>query len=147
MNQCKVSTEFTIQPSGVVLISPHGCLLSQGSEDSRVRPHEINVDPRVQLPICQAQREQPRLSHWRRHGPAKRFQVKLKERVWMGPPESETRISGRTSSCVYWFIHCIENYIFQTFRLSSSREQMSCLDSTNWPHNSITIIFMTHSSA
>lgn len=147
MNQCKVSGEFTIQPSGVVLVGPHGRLLSQGSEDSRVCPHEINVDPRVQLSICQAQREQPRLSHRRCHGPVQRFQVKLKERVWMGPPEDKTRISGRTSSCVCWFILCVENEILQPFRLSSSRVQMSCLDSTDWPHNSITVIFMTHSSA
>lgn len=149
INQRKVNGELTIQPSGVVLIGPHGCLLSQGSEDSRVRPHEINVDARVQLSICQAQRKQSRLSHQRCHGTTKRFQVKLKERVarsvWTGSPESKTRISGRGSSCVYWFILCIESEIFQTLRLSSSRVQMSCLDSTDWLHNSIAIIFMTHS--
>lgn len=48
------SRDVTVQPSGVVLIGPHGCLFPQRPEDGRICSHEINVDSCVQLSICQS---------------------------------------------------------------------------------------------
>lgn len=44
---------FTIQPPGVILVSPHGCLLPQRTKDSRVCSHEVDVDGGIQLSIWQ----------------------------------------------------------------------------------------------
>lgn len=54
--------DVTVQPSGVVLISAHGRLLPQCAVDGRVRPHEIDVDSGVQLPICQSVTQERRRS-------------------------------------------------------------------------------------
>lgn len=41
----------TVQPSGVVLVCPHGRLAPQGAEDGRVGSHEVHVDTGVQLAV------------------------------------------------------------------------------------------------
>lgn len=47
-----VRSKLTIQPARVILLSPDGRSVPQGSEDGRVRAHEVNVDPCIQIPIC-----------------------------------------------------------------------------------------------
>ena len=46
-----VISKLTIQPSGIILLSPDSWSISQGSEDGRVCAHEINMDPCIQVPI------------------------------------------------------------------------------------------------
>lgn len=41
----------TVQPSGVVLVRPHGRLGPQRAEDGRVGSHEVHVDAGVQLAV------------------------------------------------------------------------------------------------
>lgn len=41
----------TVQPSGVVLVRPHGRLAPQRAEDGRVGSHEVHVDAGVQLAV------------------------------------------------------------------------------------------------
>lgn len=73
---------FTVQPSGVVLVGPHGRLLAQSSEDGRVRPHEVDVDAGVQLSVCMGRKERRKPVISAAPRPARRFQVELKQRVW-----------------------------------------------------------------
>lgn len=109
---------FTVQPSGVVLIGPHGRLLPQSPEDGRVRPHEIDVDPSVQLSICQATKERRKAVTSAASRPAKGFQVQLEGTRLNGLSGVYSRTSGTSSSC--------ENPIHLNSRLSSSRAQTSC---------------------
>lgn len=79
---------FTVQPSGVVLVGPHGRLLPQSSEDGRVRPHEVDVDAGVQLSICMGTKERRKAVISTAPRPARRLQVELKQRVWTASPQS-----------------------------------------------------------
>lgn len=43
----------TVEPAGVILVGPHGCVFSQRAKDGWVCSHKIDVDAGVQLAICQ----------------------------------------------------------------------------------------------
>lgn len=43
----------TVEPAGVILVGPHGCVFAQCAKDGRVCSHKIDVDAGVQLAICQ----------------------------------------------------------------------------------------------
>lgn len=62
-----MEVHVTVQPSGVVLVRPHGRLLPQGPEDGRVRPHEVDVHACVQLAVCGSARERERSRGGREH--------------------------------------------------------------------------------
>lgn len=52
----------TVEPAGVILVGPHGCVFSQRAKYGRICSHKINVDAGVQLAIC---KNRARVSRYR----------------------------------------------------------------------------------